>query len=187
MTVLYVILGIIAIYILICLILILSGIKESKNIPKGTVGIVLGCPVIDNEPCNMLRQRCERAKRYLEENPDTVCILSGGKGTEKKLTEAQAMFNYLTQKGISPDRLIKEEQSTTTIENMIFSKKILEEYNGSNEAVIITSSFHQFRSQILAARYGIKPYCLYSSVSPSSVIKNYLREVFVLPGLLRKK
>ena len=67
MTVVYVILGILAIYILICLLLIISGIRESKDIPKGTVSIVLGCPVIDNEPCNMLKQRCDREKKYLEE------------------------------------------------------------------------------------------------------------------------
>lgn len=186
MTVVFVILGILAIYILICLLLIISGIRESKDIPKGTVGIVLGCPVIDNKPCNMLKQRCDRAKKYLEENPGTVCILSGGKGTDGRLSEAQAMFNYLTDKGVSPDRLIKEDNSTTTKENMIFSKRILEQYNDSDEAVIITSSFHQFRSQILAKRYGLKPYCLYSRVSPSSVVKNYLREIIVLPGLLKK-
>ncbi len=186
MIAIYIISALAALYVAISLILIISGIKESKFIPKGTVGIVLGCPVINNEPCNMLKQRCDRAKIYLDENPDAICILSGGKGTDKRISEAQAMFNYITEKGVSPERLIKEEKSTTTVENMIFSKELLNNYNGSNEAVIITSSFHQFRSQILAKRYGIKPYRLYSHISPSSVIKNYLREIIVLPVLLKK-
>ena len=96
MTVVYVILGILAIYILICLLLIISGIRESKDIPKGTVGIVLGCPVIDNEPCNMLKQRCDRAKKYLEENSDLItCVLFLGGDDDKQKNDLINCLEYI--------------------------------------------------------------------------------------------
>ena len=176
----------IALYVAICLIMIASGIKESGNIPKGTPGLVLGCRVIDSEPCPMLARRCERAKKYLDGDPDAVLILSGGKGSDESISEAQAMFNYLTSLGVSPDRLIKEDKSTTTLENMKFSKAILDKLGRSDEAVIITTDFHQFRAGIMAKREGINPYRLCSSLTPASMVKNVIREIIVMPSLLKK-
>ena len=66
----------------------------------------------------------ERAGEYLEENPETKAVLSGGKGTGEDITEAEAMYRYLEKKGISPERLLKEEHSTNTSENLKFSLEI---------------------------------------------------------------
>lgn len=184
---LYILLSLLAIYILSCLIMIASGAGESGNIPKGTVGIVLGCRVVDDKPCPMLARRCDRAKRYLDSDSEAILILSGGKGSDEGISEAQAMYNYLTDRGISPDRLLKEDKSTTTQENMKFSKAILNELGKGNEAVIITTDFHQFRAGIMARREGIKPpYRLCSSLTPASMLKNVIREIIVMPSLFKK-
>ena len=183
---LYIILSILALYIIACLIMIASGACESKNIPHGTVGLVLGCRVIDDQPCPMLARRCERAKKYLDGDSDTILILSGGKGSDEGISEAQAMFNYLTSLGVGQDRLIMEDKSTTTLENMKFSKAIIDKLGRGDEAVIITTNFHQFRACIMAKREGIKAYKLCSSLTPASMVKNVLREVFVMPSLLKK-
>jgi len=182
----YIVLALVALYTTACLVMILSGIKESKDIPKGTVGLVLGCRVIDDKPCPMLARRCERAKKYLDSDETAVLILSGGKGSDEGISEAQAMYNYLTEKGVSPDRLIKEDKSTTTQENMKFSKAIINELGRGDEAVIITTNFHQFRAGIMARREGIKTYKLCSSLTPASMVKNVLREIIVMPSLLKK-
>ena len=186
MILVYIVLSLIALYTIACLIMIASGVKESKDIPKGTLGIVLGCRVIDDQPCPMLARRCERAKKYLDSDETAILILSGGKGSDEGISEAQAMFNYLTEKGVSPERLIKEDKSTTTQENMIFSKAIMKELGRGDEAVIITTNFHQFRAQIMAKREGIKPYKLCSSLTPASMVKNVVREIIVMPSLFKK-
>lgn len=186
MIAIYIIISMVLIYSVTCLILIASGMKESKDIPQGTPAIVLGCRVVGDEPCPMLVRRCKRAEEYLKECDEAVAILSGGKGGDEGISEAQAMFDYLTRAGISPDRLILEDKSATTQENMRFSKRILDEKQMGDTAVIITTGFHQFRSRILAAREGIRTYSLCSSLSAASMVKNVLREIIVMPSLFRK-
>ena len=94
---------------------------------------------------NSLRLRVERAGEYLEENPEACAVLSGGKGTGEDITEAEAMYRYLVKKGVSPDRLLKEEHSTNTSENLKFSLKIIdtEEDGKGKEASIgvVTNKF----------------------------------------------
>ena len=89
--------------------------------------IVLGCKVNGKNPSLMLSKRLEAAYEYLNENKNAVCIVSGGKGSNEEISEAQCMYNYLTEKGIASDRIIMEDESTTTSENLEFSKKIIEE------------------------------------------------------------
>ena len=187
MTVLYVIITIIIAYCIVASALMINGARESRNIPPDTVGIVLGCTVRDNEPSPMLLKRCDRGYRYLKENENAVLILSGGREDEINRSEAQVMFDYLTQeKGIEASRLIIENQSRTTVENMVFSKRIMDEKGFGNRAVIITTNFHAFRSKIYAKREGIEPYNLCSRLSASTFLRNVVREWIVLLGLLKK-
>lgn len=186
MTILYVIITIIIAYCILASILMLKGAKDSKNIPDGTIGIVLGCTVRNNEASPMLKKRCDIGLKYLQENKNSMLILSGGRESEINRSEAQAMYDYLLECGANKDRLIMENKSTTTIENMIYSKKIMNERGFGNEAVIITTDFHQFRSKVYARRAGIKPYNLCSKLSKSTFMKNVIREWIVILGLLKK-
>lgn len=117
--------------------------------------IVLGCRVYGEQPSLMLQKRLEAAYEYLVINPDTICILSGGQGPGEEISEAECMYRYLVERGISPERLIKEDKSTSTRENITFSKKIMEE-QGLNIAeqeiqiTIVTNEFHQYRAARIA-------------------------------------
>lgn len=186
MIILYVIITIITVYCIAASVLMISGAKESKDIPDGTVGIVLGCTVKNNEATPMLMRRCDRGLKFLQENKKSVLILSGGREDEINRSEAQTMFDYLIEKGADANRLILENKSRTTVENMLFSKKILEENNYGNRAVIITTDFHLFRAKIFASRAGIDAYGLCSRLTASAFVKNVVREWIVLLGLLKK-
>ena len=90
------------------------------------------------------------------ENPEAVAILSGGQGSDETMSEAECMYRELTKKGISPDRLIKEDKSTNTYENIRNSKAIIDELELSGGVVIVTSEFHQCRAQMIAGKQGIE-------------------------------
>ena len=83
--------------------------------------IVLGAHVDGTRMTLALLERARRALLYLEENPGTKAVLSGGKGDGENISEAEAMYRYLTGHGIDGDRLIREEESTSTKENLEFS------------------------------------------------------------------
>jgi uncharacterized SAM-binding protein YcdF (DUF218 family) len=86
---------------------------------------------------------------------DPVLVVSGGKGADERVSEAQAMAGYLTGRGFPAARLILEDRSRTTEENLLFSKAIMDERRPGARWVIVTSSFHALRAAIIARRLGI--------------------------------
>lgn len=86
--------------------------------------IVLGAQVRADGPSKVLKHRLNTAIDYLEKNPETICIVSGGQGYNEPCTEAQAMADYMKAAGIEKDRLILEDESKTTEQNIKYSKNI---------------------------------------------------------------
>jgi uncharacterized SAM-binding protein YcdF (DUF218 family) len=91
-----------------------------------------------------------------------MMIVSGGQGSDERMSEAAAMAAYLTERGFPADRLACEDQSSTTEENLAFSKAIMDAARpadpagGGTQCVIVTSNFHVFRTAILARKAGIR-------------------------------
>lgn len=119
--------------------------------------IVLGAQVREDGPSVVLKYRLDKAVEYLNENPETLCIVSGGQGINEPFTEAKGMFDYLVKNGISEERILLEDASTNTVENIQYSKNFLKEpYNGVG---IITNDFHVFRAVQIAKRQELENVC----------------------------
>lgn len=150
--------------------------------------IILGCAVRGDKPSATLGARIKYAYDYLAENPDSVAVLSGGQGNGENISEAQCMYNILTEKGISPDRLYLEDKSTNTGENIVFSKKIIEENNLSTDIAVVSSDYHLKRATMICKKNGLKN--VHRISAPSTYFDGptfYLREVlgvvkeFIIP------
>ncbi|MGM9637518.1 MAG: YdcF family protein [Eubacteriales bacterium] len=121
--------------------------------------IVLGANVRGENPSPALELRIDAAYDYLAENPDTVCIAAGGKGNGEIISEAECIRRELVARGIDGDRILLEERSVKTSENLTFSQELISDKNA--EIVIVTNNFHVFRSKALARKcefihvYGI--------------------------------
>lgn len=142
--------------------------------------VVLGCQVNGTNPSKMLRSRLQTAYDYLVENPDTKCIVSGGQGSNEGISEAQCMYNWLTEKGISPDRIYMEDKSANTDENIEFSKRIIEKENLNKNLAIVTDGFHELRASIIAAKHGCSSGAV-PAPTPFYLAANFTtRELFAL-------
>ena len=126
--------------------------------PQNTTAVVLGCSVKGTKPSRILEERIDAAYDYLSVNKDAVCILSGGRGPGEDITEAQCMYEVLTKRGISENRLILEERSTTTEENLKYTGEILKDRGLDMTVTLVTSEFHEYRANQMAARLGMKSY-----------------------------
>ena len=115
--------------------------------------IVLGAQVRENGPSPVLKYRLDKAVEYLEENPDTICIVSGGQGKNEPWSEAEGMAQYLKKQGIGENRIRLEDQSLTTEQNVTNSQKLMEE--GASVG-FVTNDFHVFRAKQIAKKYGLK-------------------------------
>ena len=95
----------------------------------------------------------EYENQYLEDHPETKAVLSGGQGEGELITEARAMYHYLTEHGIAPERLFLEERSVSTAENLRFSRELI----GADHSVgVVTNNFHVFRGTAIARKCGFR-------------------------------
>lgn len=129
--------------------IILSG-GSMKAQPGLKHIVVLGAKVNGTQPSGALRNRIQRAADYMKENPETVAVLTGGKGEDEGISEAQCMFEGMTARGIDPARLILEEQATDTAENLRYSRALIGETD--SPVGIVTNDFHMFRALCLARK-----------------------------------
>lgn len=169
------------ILLLVIIFIIFTTVKiiwTANNTPdEETTVVVLGCQVKPYGPSLMLRERLDAAYEYLGENPNVKCILSGGQGADEPMSEAECMYNWLVDKGIDKERLYMEDKSTSTRENLMFSKKIIEE-NGLNPIMtIITNDFHQYRASEIAKTLGIKNYNVSGKTLITLLPTYYVREL----------
>ena len=160
-------------------------IMAYKNYPdKETTVVVLGCKVNGEHPSKMLRHRLEAAFDYRSEKEEITCIVSGGKGPDEKISEAECMYNYLVELGINSDRIIIEDKSTSTYENIKFSYEIIERMNLPRDITIVTDGFHEYRASIIAKKQGINSYAVYAKTTKIDLPYYWLREWM---GLFQEK
>lgn len=122
--------------------------------------IILGAGLKGELPRATLKNRLDTGITYLKINPNIKVIVSGGKGPGEAISEAEGMRRYLIENGIGKDRIIKEDKSTSTYENIIFSKRILNPLGDMHdkEILVVTSNFHLFRAKLFAREAGLIPY-----------------------------
>lgn len=129
--------------------------NQKEAAPDATM-VVLGCKVQGEAPSLMLQERLDAACVYLSEHEDTICILSGGQGTDEDISEAECMYRYLIDRGIAPERLYLEDRSVSTRENLQFASEIIEEEGLSRNLLIVTSEFHTYRAGRIAEELGME-------------------------------
>lgn len=118
--------------------------------------IVLGCKAYGEHPSITLEERLKAALKYLNANPESVCIVSGGQGADETISEAQCMYLYLVNNGIASERIYQEDQSTTTRENIAFSYEIIKKQGLNENIAIATNNFHEYRAGKIADSIGLK-------------------------------
>ena len=141
--------------------------------------IVLGCQVEGTVPSMALRSRLDAALTFMQENKDAVVFVSGGKGEGENISEAQAMYQYLSSHDADMSRVYMEPESRTTLENLRNTKAMADEMGIPLEDLcIITGEFHMSRAMFLATRLGIDSVSYSAHTRPWFFKMNYyLREI----------
>lgn len=175
------IIGVVSISAVIVAVILGIIIKNGVNKPEQGADyiIVLGGQVRGTVPSLNLAKRLDKAYEYLQNSPETKVIVSGGQGTGEDITEAEAMNTYLINKGIAKERIIMEDKSVNTHENIKFSKKLMNKKEP--QIVIVTSSFHVYRGIRIAKKQGLNNVeGLGSTIRWYTVPNLYLREAMAI-------
>ncbi|MFI6449516.1 YdcF family protein [Kitasatospora sp. NPDC050543] len=133
--------------------------------------VVLGAGLIDGDRVPpLLAGRLERAyglyRVQAGRSRPPVVIASGGKGTDERVPESQAMADHLVALGCPPERIEQEDRSRSTEENLEFSRALMEQLKPGYRCVVVTSTFHVFRSAVMARRSGVPGQVLGAHTTP---------------------
>ena len=148
--------------------------------------VILGCQVKSWGPSILLQDRLDKALDYLEEHPDMTVVVSGGQGPDEHVTEAQAMYDYLLAHGVNGEQILLEEESHNTVQNLKYTRELLESegYDLTADIVVVSNGFHLTRVQMLWERVWGSGDNLSTLAAPSSHmpsrLKMYIREPIAL-------
>ena len=151
--------------------------------------LILGAQVRGTWITDSLKRRLDAALDYLSRFPDAEVIVSGGRGSGEDISEADAMAFYLMDRGVEESKIIKEDRSTSTRENLRFSRRFLDAQKDST--AVVTNDFHIYRALLTARREGyVNVYSVPASSNPVFQINYLVREFFAvaamyLPGRIK--
>ena len=166
----------------IAILLLLATYGNTTNVTyREDVVIVLGAGVVGENVTRPLARRLDAAFEYWQQNPTAYIITTGGLGERATITEAEAMARYLVRLGIPRERILLEEHSTSTYENLKFTKTILDEHFPDDfSVVLITNDFHLYRSVQTARSVGLYVNRKGAYTDWYSWPVNYLREMIAV-------
>ena len=147
--------------------------------------IILGCGIRkDGGLTPLLKGRVDSAvafgkQQYEQTGKHAVYVPSGGQGDDEVISESEAMKNYLLGIGIPPEQIILEDKSVNTMQNMQFSKKVIEDHGGAinkKKVAFATTNYHVFRGYILARKNGFEAKGISAKTKPYFYFNAFLRE-----------
>ena len=148
--------------------------REPGPLPKTL--LLLGCKTGSHS----IELRIKTAYDWLISHPDAICICSGGQGEDEEKSEAEYMKDRLVEMGIDWKRLPMDRDSSSTLENIRFSHKLIASLNRGESVIIVTNGFHLYRSLYLARHEGLRPLPLAAPNARQSLLAFYLREVLLI-------
>lgn len=153
-----------------------------KNYDDVDYTIVLGAGLRGENMTLTLKQRVDTSLEYIDKsNNFGYIVMSGGQGAGESIPESYAMKKYVVQNGVSDEKVLTEDKSTSTYENILFSIGLIEKH--SNEDIenlnikVITSGFHSLRAKFICNKLGIKNLTVLSApINPIFIPTYYIRE-----------
>lgn len=150
--------------------------------------VIFGCKAETWGPSQLLQDRLDTALAYLEDHPDTMIIVTGGKGDDEHQSEAQCMYDYLVAHGVDGTKILKEDQSRNTWQNINNTRQLLtlpegEDWN-TGSYLLVSSGFHLCRIEMLWNRGWQGTYMISTLAAPvnhmPSAVKMFFREPLAL-------
>ena len=175
---------------------IIIAVKAAKHIPAFDKDYIIihGCQIRkDGTLTKLLQSRADRAIEFAKlqkeaTGKDIVFVPSGGKGNDEIISEGEAIKRYLLENGISEDKIIKEDDSTSTEENVKLAMDKMRDNFGSDgyKAAFATTNYHVFRTGMLADKMGLKAEGIGSKTKAYFWINAFVRE-FIATVVKEKK
>lgn len=143
--------------------------------------LILGCRVYGERASRMLEERLTTAVTFMQTHPSARCIVSGGKGDDEDISEATCMQRWLIAHGINCSRILVEDTSCTTRENICFSFSVIKKEGlASMPLTLVSNDFHLYRARRIARSEGCHATCLAAHTPWWLFATYFLREILAI-------
>lgn len=157
-------------------ILISKGFEDYDK--KSDYIVILGAQVNGSSISASLKYRLDASLVLHELHPSSTILVSGGKGPGEDDSEAYFMKEYLMEHNVPEDKIIMEDKSKNTNQNLSFTKKILDEKSKDYTITIVTNAFHTYRAQMIADNLELDAHTYAAPMHKISIPNFYIREFF---------
>lgn len=152
--------------------MIYKGWYNRPDYSQPDTAVVLGCDIRGDQPTLVLQRRLEQARDYLNAVPAAKVVVTGGLGEGHEYTEAYVEAKWLTEQGIAPERILLEDRSVNTYQNLQYAAELMAANNLPPRAVVCSDGFHQLRGQLYARVHGLTATGL-PSATPWGLLPGY--------------
>lgn len=159
---------------------------QTRIVNDPEVMVIFGCQVKPWGPSVLLQDRLDAALDYLEDHPDITVVVSGGQGSDEPVSEAQCMYGYLTAHGADGEKIVLEDQSRNTWQNINNTLALMQEEQAAptGKFILVSSDFHLARIKMLWNRAWPGTCSLSTLAAPvshfPSQVKMFFREPLAL-------
>lgn len=169
--------------LLLCSLLAYSFVYGRMEVRPGVdFVVVLGSGLIRGAVPPLLAARLDRGValwvQERERGGDPMLVTSGGRGPDEPVAEAVAMADYLVASGVPSERILREDRSRTTRENLVFSRALMTERAPDHRCAVVTNNFHAFRAALTARRAGVNGQVVGSPTAryywPSATLREFV-------------
>ena len=160
----------------------ITPISAALGRDKPSIAVVLGAAVwSDNKPSPSLAFRVEKAAELFNDGIVNKIQLTGG-NAPGELSEAEVSLNHILKQGINRDNVWIEKNTTSTIEQVRFIKKVLIQKKQFNSVVIVSDIYHLQRVKEICKFYNVKADVAASNLNlkTDKIIFYQLRECIAL-------
>jgi len=156
-----------------------SRVRSSRKVD---FVVVLGSGLRGSRVPPLLASRLDRAKqvydRAVRKGRSPMIITSGGQGPDEDVPESHAMASYLVERGVPEDRILREDRSTSTSENLTFSRELMVGRLPKYRCLIVTNNFHAFRAALTARKVKVNGQVIGSPTAayywPTATIREFV-------------
>lgn len=150
----------------------------ARRAPVAAAVVVLGAGLVDGRVSPLLAARVARGAELAADDARTLLVLSGGQGSDEPRSEAAAMAEHAESLGVARDRMLLEDASTTTEENLRLTRALLEERGVLGPVTVVTSDYHAFRAATLLRSLGLRGHARGARTAryylPSALLREYV-------------
>jgi vancomycin permeability regulator SanA len=140
--------------------------------------VVLGAAQYNGRPSAVLQARLDHALELYNRGIAPIIIVTGGNQQGDNSTEASASADYLLERGVADENILREVHGSSTFDSLRDTAAFAKE-RGIEEVVLVTDGFHELRSRLIAEEHGLKGVSSPAQDSPISGAqewKNFMTE-----------